>query len=153
VPFDATRKIRRRRNAEAAGELRPGLAPRELEQRERVAVRLGDDPVAHALVDRARDDGREQRARVLLAETGERQLRQPVELAPPNRLTDGEDQRDRFSEQPPGYEAEDLAGHVVQPLGVIDHAEQRPLLRDRGQEAEHGQSDEEVVPRLPGRQA
>ena len=62
--------------AEAARELLGAHAAREFEQRERVAVRLRDDPLADALVEPARDRRRKQRARVFVAEPGEPQLRQ-----------------------------------------------------------------------------
>jgi hypothetical protein len=41
----------------------PVSGPWQLDQRERVAVCLGDDPVAHALVQRAPDQRGQQRAR------------------------------------------------------------------------------------------
>ena len=55
--------------------------PRQLQDRQRVAARLGDEPVADALVQAPRDDRREQGARVLLGQARKRQLRQAGELA------------------------------------------------------------------------
>jgi hypothetical protein len=83
VPLELPREIRRGGNVEAADELRCALATRQLQQSERVAARLGDDPVAHAVVERSRDGCGQQRARVLLAQPFERHLRKPLELLPP----------------------------------------------------------------------
>jgi hypothetical protein len=56
-------------------------------------------------------------------------------------------ERDRLGEQPPGDEAEHLGRGPVEPLHVVDHAEQRALGRDVGQQAEHGQRDQEAFGR------
>ena len=62
--------------AEAARQLRRAHAPRQLEQGQRVAARLRDDPLADALVEPAGDDRRQQGARVLVVEPFQPQLRQ-----------------------------------------------------------------------------
>ena len=63
-------------------------------------------------------------------------------------LAHREDERDPFRQQPAGDERERLRGDPVQPLRVIDEAQQRLLLRDVGQQAEHRQPDQETVRRL-----
>ena len=65
---------------EATGQLGGGHAPRQLQQGERVATGLGDDPVADAAVEPAGDDARQQRARILLAQPFEVELGQAVEV-------------------------------------------------------------------------
>ena len=55
------------------------------------------------------------------------QVRQPPELLA--RLARGEDQPDRLGQQPPRHERQHLRRRPVQPLRVIDHAQQRPVLR------------------------
>ena len=62
-------------------QLRRREPARELQQRKRIAARLGDDPVPDALIEPARDDRREQGAGVLVVESFEQQLRQARELA------------------------------------------------------------------------
>ena len=138
---------------EPARQVRRGQRSRQLEDRQRVAARLRDEPVADALVEPARDDGREQGARVLLGEPSERQLRQADQLALVRRLAHGEDDRHRLGQQPSRDEAQDLAGSGVEPLGVVDEAQQRALRGDLGQQAERGQGDQEAVGRGAGRQA
>ena len=65
---------------EPARELRRRQPTRQLQQRERVAARLGDDPVAHALVQPPRHRRRQQRAGVVVGEPADDQLRQAGEL-------------------------------------------------------------------------
>ena len=74
--LDPPRRPMRALQPEPARQLRCRQRPRQLQDRQRIAARLGDEPVADALIEPARDDGREQGARVLLGEPCERQLRQ-----------------------------------------------------------------------------
>ena len=150
--LDATGKIRRGGRDEAAGDLRCAPVPRQLQQREWVAARLGDDSLAHAIVAEARDGRRQQDASVLRAEPSQRQLGQAFQRGCAGGLAHPEHQCHRFREQPSRHEAEDLARGAVQPLRVIHHAQQRALLCHGSQEAEYGQRDQEVVPRLAGLQ-
>jgi hypothetical protein len=75
--FDATGERRRSRQAEAARQLGCAPAAGELQQRERVALGLGDDPVGHQPVDAPRDHGRQQRQCVGTRKPLETQLGQP----------------------------------------------------------------------------
>ena len=58
---------------------------RQLEQRERIAARLGDDPVAHFLVQRHPDGRGQQRPRIILTQTVDHQLREPGQRRAPRR--------------------------------------------------------------------
>ena len=49
--------------------------------------------------------------------------------------------------------AERLRRGPIQPLRVVDHAQQRPLLGHLRQQAQRGQPDEEAIRRVPGAQA
>jgi hypothetical protein len=92
---------------EASGQLHRRQLARQLEHRQRVALRLGDDPVPDPLVHRAAQRRHEQRARVAVGEALYGQLGDGGELR--GRLTGGEDQRDGFRDEPPSHEGEDLA--------------------------------------------
>jgi hypothetical protein len=70
---------------------------------------------------------------------------------PVARLAKGDHDRHGFRQQPPGDEAEDQSRGGVQPLGVLDDAEQRVVLGDGGQQAERRERDEEAVGRAPRR--
>ena len=65
------------------------------------------------------------------------------------RLARGEDQPDGLGQQPPGRERQHLRRRPVQPLGVVDHAQQRPFLRDLRQQRQDRQCDQEPVRRVP----
>jgi hypothetical protein len=65
---------RRSRQCEATGEVGRGRPARELEQRQRIATRFGEDPLAHVLVELAVHDRAEQHAGVVLVQTLDDQL-------------------------------------------------------------------------------
>src|SRR4029078_12187350 len=71
---------RRVRQPESAGELRRRQAARQLQQRKRVPPRLGDDPVAHTVVQRPTDHRAQQRTRIALTQTLHDELRQSFKL-------------------------------------------------------------------------
>ena len=125
--------------------MRRGKPPRELQDRQWIAARLFQEPVAEPLVEPSRDDGREKGARVLGREASERELGQPHELALAGRLAHGEHQRHRLCKQPSRDEFEDLPRGDVEPLGIVDEAQQGPLRGDLGQQAERGKGHQEAV--------
>ena len=121
LPAEAVLDGERSGHGEAAVRGHPA---RQLEQRERVAVGFGEEPVAHALVHPAGDGGRKQRACVLHVEAFERQLRQAGE----KRLAGGEEERDRLGQQARGDELEHAGGGVVEPVEIVDQAKKRLLV-------------------------
>ena len=66
----------RRRQAEPAGELGGRQPARQLQQRERIAARLGDDPLQHRFVQPRREDGLQQRPRIPAAQRLDAELRE-----------------------------------------------------------------------------
>ena len=118
---------------------------RQLEQRERVAARLGEDPRPHALVQRRADDRREQLARVRVRQSLESQVRQPRQLVELERLAHREHEHDRLGLQAPGHEREHLRRRPIEPLGVVDQAQQRPFLGSLRQQAERREADQEAI--------
>jgi hypothetical protein len=58
-----------------------------------------------------------------------------------------ENQADRFRQEAPCNERERQGGRPVQPLGVVDHADERLFLSDLCKQAEDGQTDDEAVGR------
>ena len=107
VLLEMTRKVCRGEKVEAARRLRCADAPRQVDQSERVAARLGDDAVAHAVVERTRDGSHVQGARIRSGQPAQRQLGQAVEVVPGRWLADGHHDPDRFRQQPARDEAED----------------------------------------------
>ena len=66
---------------EPARELGGRPATWQLQQGQRVAARLGHDPIAHALIERAGDHRREELVRIAVVQPADGELRQPFEDA------------------------------------------------------------------------
>jgi hypothetical protein len=125
-------------------ERRGGDGP-ELEQGEGIAARLSDQPVAHPRIERRPHDGAQQRLGVAVLQPADEQLGKAGELVRVRQVHGGEDHRHRLGFEPPRDEAEDLGGGGVEPVRVIDDAQQRPGRRGLGHEAENGRSDQQTV--------
>ena len=126
--LDADRQRTRRGHPEPAGELGRRQPARQLQQRQRVAARLGDDAVADALVDAPPDADREQPVRIVVADALHDQCGQAVELAGVAGIAHREHHRDPLREQAPRDERQRLRRRTIEPLRVVDQAHQRPLL-------------------------
>ena len=81
---------------------------RQLEERQRIPVRLGDELLGDALVERPAHHRAEQLARVDVRKSLERQLRQASQRVELVRLTLGEHEDDRLGCEAPGNEGEHL---------------------------------------------
>ena len=149
--LEPPRKRDRAGQAESARQFGRCQAPRQLQQGQRIAARLGHDLVAHPRVQRPGECRVQQGSRITVPQALHDQLRQPAQLLAG--LADGEDQAHRFRLQPTGHERENLRGSPVEPLLVIHQAHQRPLPGHVGQQAEHGQADQEPVRRGAGADA
>jgi hypothetical protein len=121
--------------------------PCPLDQRQRITARLGDDPVPDPLIQRLGSHRVQQRPRVVLPQPSHCQLRQSRRVAARN--LGCEDQAHRLRSQAPGHEPQHLGRGVIRPLLVIDQAQQRPLPRHLGQQAQHRQANHEPVRRRP----
>ena len=60
------------------------------------------------------------------------------------------DQRHRLRPEASGHECDHLRGGAIEPLLVIDHAEQRLLGGRLREQAQHGEADQEPVGNRPG---
>ena len=78
--LEASGERLRRAHSEAARELGRRQSARELEQRQRVAARLGDDPLDHPLIDAAGDRQAEHPARVFVIQAPQDELGQSGEV-------------------------------------------------------------------------
>ena len=126
--LDAPRQRLRAREPEAARQLRRRQPTRQLQQRQRVAPRFGDDPVAHPLVQRPADHRGQERARITITEALDHQFRQPSQPLRFGGWADGEHQRDRLREQAARDELERLHRRVIEPLRIFHHADQWPVI-------------------------
>ena len=82
---------------------------------------------------------------VVVAEPADDQLRQAGELVDVAGLAHGEHQRDPLGQQAPRHERQRLRGGPIEPLRVVDQADERLLLGHLGQQAQDRQADEEAV--------
>ena len=96
-----------------------------------VAVRLGHDLIAHSRVHRPGQRRVQQRACVLLRQPADRQLRQTRQLGAVE--AGAEHHAHRLRDQAARHERQYLRGGPVEPLGVVDQADQRPLAGCLGQ--------------------
>jgi hypothetical protein len=137
--------MRRGKQGQPTRQLRLGQLVRQFEDRERIAARLRHQAIADPLVQPAGHHRREQRVRVLVREPPEHKLGQADQLALVSRVADREHKRHRLGQQPSRHEAQHLPRGNVEPLRVVDEAQQRPLGGHLGQEAKRGQADQETV--------
>ena len=78
-------------------------------------------------------------------QSSEPELRQALQLALLGRRSHREYDRHRLGQQPSRGEGQDLDRGAVQPLRVVDHAQQGLFLRNFGQKTERGQPDQETI--------
>ena len=97
--LDPVRKRRDVGKSESACELCRRQCPRQLEQGERVTVRLGDDAVEHRLVQASGPRRVQERAGVARAEPSQQELGQPVQLPRLAGLAHREHQADRLRQE------------------------------------------------------
>ena len=81
------------------------------------------------------------------------QLGEPGEDVVADARSRGAHERDPLGEEPAGDEAEDLRGRLVEPLRVVDDADERLLLGDLGEQRQRGEPDQEPVRARAGAQA
>ena len=118
---------------EPAGEPGDRPRPRELDQRQRVAVALRDDLIADGSVEPPAHVSQQQRACVVLVEAFEIQRRQPRQHVVSDARARRADERDPLREEASRHEPDDLRGGLIEPLGVVDDADEGMLLGDFGE--------------------
>ena len=126
---------------------------RQLEQRERVAAGLAEDPVPHPRVERTGDRRVQQPAGVGGDQALDHELRQSFELVLVAGLAQREHQSHPLGQEASRHERERLHGHPIEPLRVVDDADERLLLGGVGQQAQDGQADQEAIRRGTGAHA
>ena len=151
--LDTAGKRPRARQPESAGQLRRRRSVGQLEQGQRVAAGLGDNPVADSLVQAAGDDRGQQGPGVSIGQSLQRQPGKASEVAPRGRITGAEQHGDGFGVQPAGSERQGLGRGLVQPLRIVDQAQQRLVRGHVGQQAQNGQADMETIRRAAQPQA
>ena len=124
---------------------------RQLHEREGIAARFDDQPLEHLLVDGRRQDRLEERPGIAMTKRFDVDLGQaPQRLA---HLPRAEHDGDPLGREAASREPEDLCRRAIEPLGVIDHAEEAALSRRLGEESENREGDEEPVRSRPQTQS
>ena len=77
----------------------------------------------------------------------------PARSSSAARVALGEEQDDRLGGQSPSHEGQHLGGGTIEPLDVIDGADQRLRLRRLGEQTQDRQSDQEPIGLRAGAQA
>ena len=131
--------------AEAPGQLRCGQASRQLQQRQRITAGLRDDAIADPFIEHELDHRSEERLCVTFAKSADLQRRKPLERLVG--LARGEDERHGLGQQPPRHECERQRRGVIQPLRVVDDAEQRTLVGGLRQQTQYRQPDQKLIRR------
>jgi hypothetical protein len=133
----------------APAELVIGEYQRQLEQGERVSPGSADEILTHPRGQRAVEQG----AGVGVAQSGKPQLGQPVRVELAGIVLARCDEHcDRIGVQTPRHEHERVGRRAVEPVRVVDHAQQRLRVCGRGEQAQDGHRDEEAVLHAVGRQ-
>ena len=138
----------RRRQAETTRELGGRQPAWKLDEGERIPARLGDDLLEHGLVEPRGEHGLQQRSGIPAAQRLHVELWEAGQSTA--KLTRREREHDPFRQQTARHERERSSRGVVEPLGVVDDAQQGLLLSSTGQEAENCEPDEERARRVPG---
>jgi hypothetical protein len=112
---------------------------------------LGDDPVAYSSVQRKSHRGVQQPAGITVDKSAYLELGDVPELV--TRLACREHEPYGVGQEPTRHEREGERRRTIQPLCVIEHAQQRTPLRHFGEEAQHGEADQKTIRRGSGAQA
>jgi hypothetical protein len=131
---------------EPAGLQRPG----QLQQGQRVAAGPLDQPVDHlggqVEAGRGEQGGRRLRVEPLEAQLGQAGGGEAAGVA----VAGGEQADHALGLQAAGGEGQRLGRGPVEPLGLVDQAQHRPVLGRLGEQAQHRHRDQEAVPVLRG---
>ena len=121
--------------------------PGQLDQRHRVAGRLGEHLRPGPAARRVRL-GIQQPPGVLDAQRLQPQFREiPLEPRGRDVPARAQQQHERFGFQAPGGEGERVERTAVQPLGVVGDQQQRAVLRQVGEQGEHGEPGQQGIGR------
>ncbi len=118
----------------------------KFEQRKRVTAGALDQQLARLLRERDPCLPREQRTGRIGVEAPNVKLGQRRRLELPRfTLTSRKQQHDPLRLQPPRDEHQRIGGSVIEPLGIVDQAEERTSLRGLRQQAQDGERDQKPI--------
>ena len=133
--------------AKPARQLRRGQPARQLQQRQRITTGLGDDQVGDPRVQRPGQRQGQQRPSVIVPEPLDDELRQPGQVSA--RIAGREHEPHRVGSQAARREPQRLHRRPIQPLLVIDHANQGTFPGHLRHQAQHRQAHQKPLGRRP----
>ena len=133
----------------AAGQLVGRVLGTEFHQRERVIAGVGQDAVDGLRVEGSASHRAEQLTRLGVGQAVHRDRRKLLEHLLCGRFADAGDEADAVRVQAAGDEAEHLRRFGIEPVRVIDNAQQRLCFSRPGKQRERRQSHQEPLRRRP----
>ena len=139
---------RQRQRLRCPGQVEIDRCGRELDQGERIAGRLREDPPLQ-LVGQAGPVQLEERARRVVVQPGKDEVGEAglVEITW-HAVADREEQDHRLHLEPPRNERQHLGRRPIEPMRILDHEQQRCLRLALGDHAEGCQADQEDIGRI-----
>ena len=127
VLLELARKIPRAGSLESTRKFRRGHTLRKLQQRQRIPPGFGHDAIPDIGIDSTRDGRGEKSPGIVVGQAVQDQLRQPGQVAILGRLADCKKHQNGLGQYPSRHKPEDLTGRGIEPLRIIDDAQQRTL--------------------------
>jgi hypothetical protein len=144
--LDPARQRQRLGERLGAGELRRRERRGHLEQRERVAVRLLDQPVDHGDIDVQAGSAFEQRRRRLGVERADEERGDAGRFETAHvSFSRSEDHEDPLGLEAPCHEQQRVGRGVVEPVRIVDEAQDRTPLRQLREQGQARRRDEEAL--------
>ena len=106
---------------------------------------LGDDPLADRGIHRTVQVLEQQRERIAVGQSPDGELWEPGQDLVADPCPGGAHDRHPLGEEPAGDERQDLRRGLIEPLRVLDDADERLLLGDVGEQRQGRQPDQEPV--------
>ncbi len=116
---------------------------RQLDQRQGVAARLCDELLAKLLIERRSQHGVQQRPRIGRAQTLDLHPRQGAEVRKHNPRR--QDHANRLGAKATRDKRKSLCRSVIQPLQIIDQADQGLIVGHFGKQGQHGQPGQKAL--------
>src|SRR6266581_3429936 len=144
--FDPAAQRQRLGQQACSRQLGRGQLPGELDDRHRAPFRFPYDPPGQVGIERPGHRRPQQLQGVVFGKAADTDVRNALQQhAAVSGIASTEYQRDPLGVYPSSHHGEDLEGLLVEPLRVVDHAQQRRAGGSVGEERERGQANGEAI--------
>ena len=134
-----------RRDTESTGEICGSPRTWQLDERQGISMTLRDDLIADGRIERTRHIPQQEGAGIAVDQAGYLQLGNVLKLSAG--LARREHDADRLRQQATGDERQRQRRRLIEPLGVIDDAQQRMPLGILCEQAQHPQTNQKAIRR------